>query len=71
MSRGTACIAYRSERGICTNGFIQTVYCHAEIKCSGCGRHSEGVPHCMKDELPEHWLNDDGSPRFYQGERSQ
>jgi hypothetical protein len=66
MTQSTECIAYRRESGICANGFIQTFPCWGDTRCNQCGRPSEKlVPHCMKDELPERWLNDDGSPRFY------
>jgi hypothetical protein len=62
----TECIAYRRNSGICANGFIQTHFCwFGAWKCSECGRDSETLPHCLKDELPDHWVKDDGSPAFY------
>lgn len=56
-----ACSAYRGG-GICVNGFIQTAACHPS-RCQ-CGKWSTSIPHCLKDKLPDHWLNDDGTPRF-------
>ena len=68
----TECIAYRRNSGICANGFFQTHFCwHGASKCHGCGRHSETLPHCLKDELPEHWVTDDGSPAFYREQHGQ
>lgn len=61
----TQCIAYRNDDGICKNGFIQVLACRQEVKCFTCGKPSDHVPHCLKDELPEHWVTDEGKPRFY------
>lgn len=51
------CSAYRKNGGICANGFIQKHCCWMPSETM--------LPYCQYEELPEHWLNDDGSPRFY------
>lgn len=38
---------------VCRNGFIQGNY----------PKHA--TPPCLRDNLPDHWVNNDGSPRFY------
>jgi hypothetical protein len=42
--------------GICRDGFVQRPFCR------GYGGYE---PYCLRDELPPHMANDDGSPRFY------
>lgn len=59
------CVAYRENTSICANGFFQVLACHQEVKCFMCGKPRANVPHCMKDELPEHWITDEGKPAFY------
>ena len=63
------CSAYRPDSRICSNGFFQVLACRKEVKCFACGRPSEGIPHCLKDELPEHWITEDGKPRFLAANR--
>jgi hypothetical protein len=58
------CSAYRENDLVCSNGFFQVVACREEVKCFACGSPGRIVPHCLKDELPEHWITDDGKPRF-------
>lgn len=59
------CIAYRQDDRVCSNGFFQKAFCSGHVGCFSCGAISDGsLPHCLKDELPEHWLTDDGKPRF-------
>lgn len=59
------CIAYRETGGICSNGFIQKAFCSGNVGCFSCGSIPESsLPHCLSDDLPDHWLTDDGRPRF-------
>jgi hypothetical protein len=59
------CSAYRQGSLVCCNGFIQTFSCWGDTACLSCGRHSARlVPHCVKDELPEHWVDEAGRPAF-------
>jgi hypothetical protein len=60
------CSAYRADAGVCANGFFQTRGCWSDIRCLCCGAPPAPryLPHCLKDELPEHWINDDGTPAF-------
>lgn len=65
-----ACIAYIRENGagFCRNGFFQTGLCwqsEKQSQCPLCRAPDRAIPHCLREELPEHWINDDGSPRFY------
>lgn len=61
-----ACTAYNPNGSICMNGFIQKPICRGFGACFSCGQWSErSTPYCMQDELPAHWVNDDGSPAFY------
>lgn len=60
------CSAYRKGAGICANGFFQTLACKKETSCHACNRPHGSVPHCMRDDLPEHWLTETGAPLFYQ-----
>lgn len=50
------CSAYRPDAGVCRNGFFQRFSCHQASQTD--------VPYCCRDELPEHWVNDDGSSKF-------
>lgn len=59
------CVAYRNGEWVCANGFPQLPACHSGVGSFGARR----LPYCLHDELPEHWINDDGSPRFYRGEK--
>lgn len=61
-----ACSSYRGGGAgvICADGFIQTSYCRLWQPCHACKKYHESVPNCMREDLPAHWLNDDGSPRF-------
>lgn len=61
----TQCIAYRDDDRICKNGFIQVLACRQEVKCLTCGNPSARIPHCLKDELLNHWITEEGKPRFY------
>lgn len=61
----TKCIAYKEHDLVCANGFFQVLACSQEVKCHSCGAPGHNIPHCLKDELPEHWITDDGKPRFY------
>jgi hypothetical protein len=59
------CKSYR-DGFVCADGFVQKPICRGHFGCLHCGRPSAAdVPNCMKDELPAHYVNDDGSPRFY------
>lgn len=54
----------------CSYGFVQKPICRGVFGCPHCGRPSDAdVPNCMRDELPAHYVNDDGSPRFYRPNR--
>lgn len=65
-SDGKACKSYRRGESICADGFFHKAICSGHAGCVMCGRISEqATPWCMRDELPAHWLNEDGSTRFY------
>ena len=58
------CSAYLREGGIRRNGFIQTAPCWMSMGCPTCGAPSKAIPHCLRDELPEHWIDERGYPAF-------
>lgn len=61
------CAAYRPGF-ICANGFVQKAICRRgdEVGCHACGHISDAaIPNCLRDELPNHWIKEDGSPAFY------
>lgn len=65
-SRGEPCSAYRRGEPVCRNGFFQT-----SVICSGmpngcplCGKPSDRLPNCLREDLPAHWLTDSGLPAF-------
>lgn len=61
----TVCKSYLPNRRVCADGFFQLPACHP-TPCHGCGRLSERpLPYCLREDLPAHWLRDDGSPAFY------
>lgn len=51
------CSGYRPEAGpgVCRHGFMQTPGCYMESRIP---------PWCLRDELPEHWIDDGGLPIF-------
>jgi hypothetical protein len=65
MTEHKQCIAYRAGDRVCANGFFQKPVCHGSVGCWSCGTISEReIPHCLKDELPEHWVTETGLPRL-------
>ena len=51
---------------VCADGFIQVSACRGALGCVQCGHVSSAhLPHCVRDELPQHFVKDDGSPAFY------
>jgi hypothetical protein len=54
------CIAYNRNGGICRNGFIQRHGCWAGY-ADTLRRY---LPHCLQDELPDHWVDESGKPKF-------
>ena len=64
-SEPTECSAYCRAKSVCANGFLQTAPCWSDTRCS-CGAPSKLIPHCLRDELPAHWVTETGMPMFYQ-----
>lgn len=65
-SEAKACIAYHRNSSVCANGFVQTHFCwFGPVKCSQCGEISRSLPNCLREEIPVHFVTDNGSPRFY------
>lgn len=60
------CQSYNPNGQICKDGFIQKLICWGNAQCFGCGRYSEAsLPNCMNEDPPAHFINDDGTTRFY------
>lgn len=58
------CTSYQRGGLVCRDGFVQTVACSGYV-CVSCGAAPKIVPYCLRDEIPEHMLTDDGKPLFY------
>jgi len=59
------CSAYVKNNRVCSNSFIQRFSCWGDVRCDSCGAVNEDdLPYCMRDELPDHWVKDDGKPLF-------
>lgn len=59
------CKSYRADSRVCADGFVQKPYCSGNAGCPCCGAISrEQTPYCLRDEVPEHMVSDDGSPAF-------
>ena len=56
----TECSAYNRDGGICRNGFIQRHGCWQGYA----GTPQKHLPHCLQDELPAHWVDEAGRPKF-------
>lgn len=59
-----ACKSYRAG-GACADGFLTVPACWNSGGCPTCGAPSKTIPNCLRDDLPAHWLTDEGLPRFY------
>ena len=62
MANELECSAYRLG-GLCANGFPQNAACLG-VTCSACGRPTAKVPMCLREELPEPWIDESGRPTF-------
>lgn len=62
----TACQSYQARDQVCRDGFMQRPFCAGNGGCFQCGHVSEkALPYCLRDELPGHWVREDGSPIFW------
>lgn len=55
------CSAYTMGRGICSNGFPVNAACMG-AKCHCCGRPTDKIPACMREDLGSPWLDESGRP---------
>lgn len=61
-----ACSSYEPNSSFCKDGFIQKPFCSGRGACHACGSYSqESLPYCLSDELPLHFIKNNGSPIFY------
>jgi ferredoxin len=56
-----ACSAYTRGEQICKNGFPINSACR-DSRCSLCGKPTNAVAMCMRDEIPERLVDDAGAP---------
>lgn len=63
----TPCSAVRPGEFTCTNGFVQTGPCHG-VACHACGRPTDDLPWCLRDDIAPRHLTEDGRPRYYRTE---
>jgi len=54
----TECSGYRPREYTCAHGFVQT------FACSAGNANGRQLPWCMRDDLPDHYITEDGLPRF-------
>lgn len=60
------CSAYDENSMTCSNGFVQKMFCRDGKGCQICGTLSgKATPYCLRDEIPERFITDSGSPVFY------
>jgi hypothetical protein len=57
------CSSYEQGRQVCRDGFPVSATCIG-VKCFSCGRHSDDIPACQREDLGPRWLDDDGKPRY-------
>lgn len=66
MSDPMPCKSHRYHDLVCADGFVQKAICSGRAGCVTCGNiRASSLPHCMSDELPSHYVRDDGAPAFY------
>lgn len=63
MSTQQACSAYIPGPYLCRNGFTQNNACTSAI-CHCCGKHTDTVAACVKEEVPVRFLDDAGRPKY-------
>ncbi len=61
------CASYKKSGQVCADGFVQLLFCAGKTTCDECGKVGK-LPYCLRDELPKHFVNEDGSPRLYKRE---
>lgn len=62
------CRSHDPRSTTCRDGFIQKPFCHGQGGCIQCGNiATKSIPYCLRDEVPAHFVKDDGSPLFYRG----
>lgn len=60
----TECSSYDQRSRVCRDGFFQTHQCWGSGACHACGKPSDALPNCMREDLPAHWLDEAGRPLF-------
>lgn len=70
----SACKSYILGNMVCRDGFVVTHPCWQGATICSCGATKawiggEYAPFCLRDELPKHMINEDGSPRLYKEPR--
>jgi hypothetical protein len=62
MSTNEPCSSYR-QGGLCADGFPQNTFC-VGYRCHGCGRLTDAIPACMREDLGPAWIDETGLPRM-------
>jgi hypothetical protein len=63
------CSSYRPGEFTCRDGFIQTLPCFKDPGgCASCGEPRKR-PWCMREDIPQRWLDEAGRPRFAGSEK--
>ena len=58
------CMSHIQGDAVCTDGFIQVPACGGVV-CPTCGAPPKTRPWCEREDIPPHWLDDNGATRFY------
>jgi hypothetical protein len=64
MSKSEPCQSYRLGELVCADGFPQNSACMG-LRCHACGRYSDKVPMCEREDIPAQFLTEAGAPLFY------
>lgn len=66
MHEGKECQSYIRGSRVCKSGFfIKGICMGLPVGCHACSSVSvEETPNCQKDDLPDHWINENGEGAF-------
>lgn len=58
MTQQKSCKSHIQGELTCKDGFVQRYSCWNQ-------EMTKDIPFCLRDELPIHFINEDGTPRFF------
>jgi hypothetical protein len=69
MAENVPCQSYVWGSGVCRDGFPVSPICTGRAQCFGCGRWSDRLPACQREDLGPQWIDDRGLPIYAQHRR--